>query len=73
MEYLKRFFGKQANICLGDFLDPSQKWKTDLGTSSFDVILGNPPFQTSKTKSYQGSVGNRTLWNKFLESIFQNK
>ena len=73
VEYLKRFFGKQANICLGDFLDPSQKWKTDLGTSSFDVILGNPPFQTSKTKSYQGSVGNRTLWNKFLESIFQNK
>ena len=73
VNYLKKLLGKNANICLGDFLDPSEKWKSDLGTSSFDVIVGNPPFQTPKTKSYQGSVGNRTLWNKFLELIFHNK
>ena len=32
----------------------------------FSVILGNPPFQSDKTETYQGSVGNRTLWDKFL-------
>ena len=44
VNYLKKLLGKNANICLGDFLDPSEKWKSDLGTSYFDVIVGNPPF-----------------------------
>jgi len=32
----------------------------------FDVILGNPPFQSSKIEVYEGSVGHRTLWDKFI-------
>ena len=34
----------------------------------FDVVLGNPPFQTEKTGIYEGSAGHRTLWDKFILS-----
>ena len=63
-------FGSKANISNADFLKQQEKWKRDLKTSSFDVIVGNPPFQTPKKGKYSGSVGNRTLWDKFLDTIF---
>jgi len=50
--------------------------RRDLGVSAldvepkplFDVVLGNPPFQTEKTGIYEGSAGHRTLWDKFILS-----
>jgi len=68
---LRRFFGKKSMISCANFLDQKEKWVRDLGESTFDVIMGNPPFQTSKTGKYGGSAGNRTLWNKFLDMIFR--
>lgn len=64
VRHIRKLFGStNQNIKHGDFLDPS----TELA-GSFDVILGNPPFQMSKKGGkYKGSVGNRTLWNKFIE------
>jgi hypothetical protein len=48
-------------VVQGDFLDESANLQ------DYDIILGNPPFQTEKSESYQGSSGNRTLWNKFIK------
>lgn len=70
---LVSFFGKKTNIVQGNFLDSSKKWMSNLGKQKFDIIIGNPPFQTKKTNTYSGSVGNRTLWDKFLEFIFQEQ
>jgi len=69
---LRKLFGQRANISLANFLDQSDKWKRDLrpvSDNGFDVIVGNPPFQTAKQQSYKGSVGNRTLWNRFVQFI----
>ena len=66
---LKNLFGNKANISNADFLLKQEKWKDDLKISMFDVVVGNPPFQVSKKKTYKGSVGNRTLWDKFLDTI----
>lgn len=68
---IHQFFGKDINpnIIHGDFLDPAI-----IGSiGQFDVILGNPPFQMSKKDGkYKGSVGNRTLWNKFIEKALSS-
>ena len=70
---LRQLFGKSANICQTNFLDSQEKWMRDLGKKQFDLIVGNPPFQTKKAKTYEGSVGNRTLWTKFITAIFDNQ
>ena len=70
---LIQLFGKSANICQSNFLDSPKKWMGGLGKKQFDIIVGNPPFQTKKTKTYEGSVGNRTLWTKFLDFIFREQ
>ena len=65
VRHIRKLFGDvNQNIFHGDFLDLG----LGLDMNKFDVILGNPPFQVSKKGGkYKGSVGNRTLWNKFIE------
>ena len=70
---LTQLFGKGGNISTSNFLTQQEKWKRDLKTEQFDVIVGNPPFQTPKSSKYSGSVGNRTLWDKFLDTILHEK
>lgn len=70
---LHKMFGKSANISTSDFLEQRDKWTKALGQGSFDIVVGNPPFQVSKTGKYDGSVGNRTLWDKFLDMILKKK
>ena len=71
VQELHKLFGKDANISNADFLDNNKKWEKDLGQKQFDIVVGNPPFQVSKSNKYEGSVGNRTLWDKFLDNIFK--
>ena len=71
VQELHKLFGKDANISNADFLDNKKKWENDLGQTQFDIIVGNPPFQVSKSNKYEGSVGNRTLWDKFLDKTFK--
>ena len=70
IQTLHRLFGKDAHICKADFLGERSKWERAFGRSQFNVVVGNPPFQTEKSKKYVGSVGHRTLWDKFVVSIF---
>lgn len=58
---LIKSFGTDANIYIQDFLNP-----VTFLNLKFDIILANPPYQTTKITSYTGSVGNKTLWDKFL-------
>ncbi len=67
---LRRFFGsKGTNISLADFLEESEKWRRDLGQTTFDVVIGNPPFQAKKTAVYKGGTGKSILWDKFIVAI----
>lgn len=65
---LRRLFGTRAHISLADFLEQRGKWTRDLGSTSFHVIAGNPPFQKDKGGvRYKGSAGNQTLWDAFVK------
>jgi hypothetical protein len=66
---LYEIFGPNANIYKHDFLliDSSKSRFLD----KYDIIIGNPPYQTTKTKKYVGSVGNKTLWDKFILKSFE--
>ena len=41
----KKIFGQSANICCADFLEDENKWKKQFNLETFDIIIGNPPFQ----------------------------
>ena len=48
-----------CNIVSKNFLETTSPLR-------YDVIVANPPFQSPKSATYEGSVGNRTLWDKFV-------
>ena len=64
---LRKKYGKETTILAGDFLDNNV---IDEATAIYDVILANPPYQTPKQTSYEGSVGNRTLWDLFIKKAW---
>jgi hypothetical protein len=58
----------------GDTLELNilNKWK--LGNNSFDIILGNPPYNKGGIRSHTGKqLGekNETIWTKFIEKSFE--
>jgi type I restriction-modification system DNA methylase subunit len=64
---LKQNLSNSKNIFLGDFL------KFDFHSQTFDIILGNPPFneeQNSKTDDGKRSTGN-TIWIEFVEKSLE--
>jgi len=62
----RRIFGPNANICCCDFLNEEEKWKKQFGVDTFDIIMGNPPFQKEQEGKREGAKGGRTLWDKFI-------
>jgi len=69
---LKRIFGPSANIVNADFLDVKETWKKDLGVETFDIVIGNPPFQSPKKSDYKGGAGKNILWDKFVVSVLSS-
>jgi hypothetical protein len=69
---LKKIFGSSANIVEANFLDQSEKWKEALGVKTFDIVIGNPPFQSPKKSDYKGGAGKNILWDKFIVSILSS-
>ena len=59
--------GGATTILSGDFLDNKV---IDETIAVYDIILANPPYQTPKQESYEGSVGNRTLWDLFIKKAW---
>lgn len=56
-------FGDNANIHQGDTLvfNPIETWNIEKG--QFDIVLGNPPYNTAHTRA-----GSSPLYNKFVEA-----
>jgi len=67
----KKIFGDNANIVCGDFLSGS--WKKDEkfeGIDVFDVIIGNPPFNSDQNFDKKKGGGD-SLWPKFVKISIQ--
>ena len=62
----KTIFGSNSNICCADFLNDSETCFTQFGVETFDIIMGNPPFQKEQEGKREGGYGGRTLWPKFI-------
>lgn len=61
MDYLAS--GSKPNICCADTLKlKDADLQSHFGVSKFDVVMGNPPFNMSRTT--KGQTG--TLWDKFI-------
>jgi len=59
---VKNVFGPTTNIIQGDFL------KHDFQTKSFDIILGNPPFNKGQNIEEDGKRGSgNPIWIEFVE------
>lgn len=58
----------RLNLYCGDSLtmDPKKVW----GVKTFDVIVGNPPYQDKTDGKRKGGYGGRALWEKFVEMAF---
>lgn len=54
----------KLNVNVGDTLelDIKKKW----GIESFDLIVGNPPYNIPKESPLKGGYGGRSLWDKFV-------
>lgn len=64
----------KLNLYEGDtlVLDMFSVW--GLGANSFDVILGNPPYNKGGIRSHTGKqlgAKNETIWTKFIENSFE--
>jgi len=62
----------RVNIHLGDTLklNPGEEW----GIDSFDVIMGNPPFNKGGIRSHTGKYlgeKNETIWPEFIKYSLQ--
>jgi len=59
----------KPNIVKANFLTESSKWKRELGRDTFDIVMGNPPYNEGGIRSKVGSKENKTtLWIPFIES-----
>jgi hypothetical protein len=62
------------NLYRGDTLEMNIETVWGLKEKSFDVILGNPPFNKGGIRSHTGKqLGekNETIWTKFIEKSFK--
>jgi len=63
VEVSREVFGEDANIFCGSFLE--DEWKKEFNVERFDVIVGNPPFNSNQTYSAKKGGGS-SLWDKFV-------
>ena len=63
---IRQRFGTAANLFCGSFVDPLDPIRFTDGTTQFDVIVGNPPFNADQThKGKKG--GGSNLWPSFVD------
>jgi hypothetical protein len=64
----------KLNLYEGDTLELNITDKWNLPLNSFDVVLGNPPYNKGGIRSHTGKqLGekNETIWPKFIEQAFK--
>ena len=64
----------KLNLYEGDTLELNIVSKWGVALNSFDVILGNPPYNKGGIRSHTGKqLGdkNETIWTKFIEKSFE--
>jgi hypothetical protein len=64
----------KLNLNEGDTLELNIVSKWGVAVNSFDVILGNPPYNKGGIRSHTGKqLGdkNETIWTKFIEKSFE--
>jgi type I restriction-modification system DNA methylase subunit len=61
----RKIFGSKANICCANFLEEESKWKNAFGVETFDVIVGNPPYNDNGV-----GKGGGVLWKEFVFKSF---
>lgn len=68
----KNIFGDDANIYCGSFLDDG--WKEAFGIDKFDIIIGNPPFNSKKYERTinTGTKANVNIWKHFVLKSLEN-
>jgi hypothetical protein len=54
------------NTYIGDTL--AMNIEEEFKVSSFDAVIGNPPYNKSKEFEVKGGYGGRSLWGKFVEN-----
>ena len=63
----KKVFGNSVNICHCDFIKEQHIWKKQFNLTSFDIIYGNPPYNTNGMRGKgRSNPGLRVLWTQFL-------
>jgi hypothetical protein len=63
---IRSIFGTAAKLFCGSFVDPLDPIRFTDGTTQFDVIVGNPPFNADQThKGKKG--GGSNLWPEFVD------
>jgi len=60
VKQVKKVFGQSVNIIQGDFL------KADFGDKTYDIILGNPPFNEGQDTDGKRGSGN-IIWIDFVK------
>jgi len=64
----------KLNLCEGDTLELNVVSEWGIALNSFDVILGNPPYNKGGIRSHTGKqLGdkNETIWTKFIKKSFE--
>lgn len=61
----KKIFGSNANICCADFIKSSEKCFTEFKLDRFDIIMGNPPYNSDGV-----GKGGGVLWKEFVLKSF---
>ena len=64
----------KLNLYEGDTLELNVVSEWEVALNSFDVILGNPPYNKGGIRSHTGKqLGdkNETIWTKFIEKSFE--
>jgi hypothetical protein len=62
----KKIFGKSANIFNGSFLN--DEWCKHFGIYTYDIIIGNPPYNKNAIRSIHGSKDSESIWNIFIDN-----
>ena len=63
---IRSIFGTSANLFCGSYVNPRDPINFPDGTTQFDVIVGNPPFNADQT--HEGKKGGgKNLWPEFVD------